>query len=450
VLVSLLVALPLAHADKTGRKIKAKVTEAMENYDLMEFEVAKNMLIDALEMAESAEYQGPEVAQAFLDLGIVFFSGLEDKQSAREAFEAAVEVDSGIEIDVAYKTAEITEMLEEIKASAKGSTSSDAPAEESCDELEGISHELIEKASRGQAREVKVRVGEDLDADGVVLYYRAQGKLDFNKVKLAKKGECAFEGVIPGAAVKGELLHYYIAAIDSDGESIETKGTSGSPNIIEVADSDSEDPLFTDKDLDDEDEDDLAAGDAPSIFLSIGLGTGTGYINGPTEKTGSPVEPGLAAAYFHLFPELGYYVSRQFSISAAFRMGFPIGANVEGHATFAPAGMARFRYTLSESGQGLELSAAVGAGIIRNVVPIQNAPDPMQDTDTTAMGPLLLGGGLGYNMSLGGPMRLVLEANALAGVPAFGTDDSCMPGDGCVNPKFGVEMDFNLAVLFAF
>jgi hypothetical protein len=447
-LTALLIALPAARADKVGKQIKAKVTEAMESYDLMEFEVAKNTLIDALELAEEANYQGSEVASAFLNLGIVFFSGFEDKDSAKEAFEAAVEVDGSIEVDVAYRTAEISELIDSIKARSGGGGGDAAKPDEelSCDEVEGISHDLIETAQGGRDASVEVQLGEDLDAAGALLYYRAKNSSDFKKVKLEKAGECGYKGSIPASAMKGEMIHYYIAAVDEDGEAIESKGTSGSPNIIEVA---STDDYTSDNDGDIDDEIELL-GEKRSVFLSVGIGGGAGYINGPTEKTGNPVQCCFAPAYLHILPELGFYLSRQFSISGAFRMGIPVTANVSGHATFAPAGYARFRYVLDESGEGIELSAAVGAGIIRNTVTIENAPEPQMDTDTTAMGPLILGGGLGYNKSLGGPMRLVIEANALSGIPAFGTDDSCMPGDGCVNPKFGVQFDFNLAMLFAF
>ena len=193
--------------------------------------------------------------------------------------------------------------------------------------------------------------------------------------------------------------------------------------------------------------------DVPTVFLSVGVGSGSGYVNGPTEKTKSdvgdcPLDICFAPALLHVMPELGYYLNKQSSVSVAFRMGFPIGANVDGHATFAPAGLLRYRYALDSVSNGLQFSGVLGAGVIRNTVTIKNAADDM-DTDTTVMGPVLVGGGVGYVYALGGPMRLVAEVNALAAVTAGVNEVGC-PGEGCVALKNGAQFDANIAMLFAF
>src|SRR5690606_28682512 len=93
-----------------------------------------------------------------------------------------------------------------------------------------------------------------------------------------------------------------------------------------------------------------------------------------------------------LQPEIGYFVSPQLSIGIAARIGLPIGANVEGHATAAPGGLARVRYALSSSGDGLRVMGQIGAGILRNTIKLDNH-EPGMDTDIVAQGPLLVGGG---------------------------------------------------------
>ena len=72
------------------------------------------------------------------------------------------------------------------------------------------------------------------------------------------------------------------------------------------------------------------------------------------------------------------------------------------------------------------------------------------DTDTTASGPFLVGGGIGYLMALSGPMQLVAELNALAAIPGGIKELGPCPGSGCVRPNFGVQADFNLGILLAF
>lgn len=441
-LAVLLLAMPqTVLADKTGASIKSKTKKAMDEYDMMEFEAAKSLLAEAISIGEKKGSQGVELASAYLNLGIVLFSGLGERDGAAEAFASAVGIDASVELDVAYRTPELAELLKTARTglSAGGS----------CIQ-EGLEHELVDEAPRGATPEIRVKLGTSVSADKLFVFYRGEGQLAFSKLPMKKEGDCEYMGRIPRAAMQGEFLHYYVVAVDSSGKEIERKGSSGSPNIIEVAAATGSVSMNDENPVGEKDGSILSPGQSKTVFLSVAVGSGTGYINGPTEKIKREVECCFAPALLHLMPEIGYYLSERLSISAAFRMGFPIGANVDGHATFAPAGLLRFRYApFGSDGDGVQLSGVLGGGIIRNTVVIDEAPDDM-NTDTTAMGPLLFGGGLGYIVSLGGPMRLSAEVNALAAVTAGFDEIGTCPGDGCVTPTNGVQFDANLAVLVAF
>lgn len=448
--LALLLAMPIvlstnAHAGKNDKRVIAKTKKAMGEYDMMEFESAKSLLLEAIAIGERGEEKGEALAEAYLNLGIVYFSGLDAADEATESFANAVRLNNAIELGVAYSTPEMKTLLDEARAALGDPNGGD------CQEL-GLTHKLIDEADFGTAPAVSASVGSDLTAAQVFLFFRSEGELDFSKVTLSKKGGCEYLGNIPTRAVQGKFVHYYISAVDAGGEEIGNKGSAGSPNIIEVAASggsvsiSDEDPLHNEVEkkpgL-------LVEEKGPSVFVSMAIGSGGGYVQGPTEKINSPVGCCVGAAFLHLMPEVGYYLNSQLAISAAFRAGFPIGANVEGHATFAPAGLLRVRYNLDPSGNGIQVAGSIGGGIIRNVVHIDNA-SPGMDTDTTAMGPLLVGGAVGYSMALGGPIRLVAELNALAALTAGITELGDCPGNGCVKPKNGLQVDANLAFQLAF
>ena len=140
------------------------------------------------------------------------------------------------------------------------------------------------------------------------------------------------------------------------------------------------------------------------------------------------------------------------SVSFAFRLGFPIGANIAGHATAAPSGMLRVRYALGEDSTGLHLSGAIGAGIIRHTVAL-NDPNGEMNTDTTAAGPALASVGAGFVRPVGGPIKIVAETNLIAAIPVIGELGSCDEtgtNPGCIKPSFALQLDFNLALMFAF
>jgi hypothetical protein len=142
-----------------------------------------------------------------------------------------------------------------------------------------------------------------------------------------------------------------------------------------------------------------------------------------------------------VYPELGYFVSPQLSIGAAARIGIPIGANVEGHATAAPGGVLRVRYALSASGDGLRIMGQAGAGILRNTIKLDNS-QPGMDTDVVAQGPLLVGGGVGFTRRLSGKVSVIVDLSALGAIAVV---KSIGPAP-VLNNGFGI--DLNLGIQF--
>ena len=438
--------------DKARKEIQAKNKQAMENFDLLEFEAARGALEQALAAAEKAGLEGdPVTARVLLNLGIVEFAGFKDEEAAREAFAAAVAIDPSVEIGVAYRTDTMAKLLAAVKQQVAeesgGKVFGDPSAGEGgCSQLEGIEHTLVEEGRPGRAQPIRARVGDGVGADRVALYYRATGATDFTEVPMERGSGCSFEAAIPAEAMAGDSVHYYVAAMSGD-ETVASRGSSGSPNIIDLATGgglgDEDNPLGV------EDRAAPAPSGKKTVFVSLALGTGGGYVTGVTEVVDSEVDCCFAPALLHLFPEIGYYFSRRMSLSLALRLGFAVGANVPGHATAAPAGLARLRYAFDESGQGLLVSGSVGGGVIRNTVKVEQASGGM-DTDTTASGPFLVGAGIGYAKAVSGSMQLVGEINSLAAIPGGVKSLGTCPGAGCVEPHFGLQFDFNLGLLLAF
>ena len=479
--VSFCLALPAvatAQSEKGKKDIQARTKKAMENFDMLEFEAARAGLDDALAAARKAGLEAdPVAARVHLYIGIVEFAGNKDEGAAREAFAAAVAIDPKVQIDVAYKTDGMAELLESVRKSGggKGKGKGKVPAEDDlgldlgvgtgddqltsgdlsgveCDALDGIDHELVDQGKPGQDVEIVARVGDGLGASKVSLFYRAAGATKFTEVPMERGDGCDYEGAIPKAATKGESVHYYVAALDGK-SSLASRGTASSPNIVELGGGaggggdDGDDPLGGS--VSGGVSSDGGGPKKKTVFVSVALGTGGGYVTGQTEVAQSDVSCCFAQSMFHIFPEIGYYFSRQMSVSAAFRMGFAVGANIKGHASAAPAGLLRLRYALAESGEGLQVSGAIGGGIIRNTIKVEEAEDGM-DVDTTASGPFLLGGGVGYLKSMSRAMSLVAELNGILGIKGGVEELGPCPNSGCVRPNNGMQFDLNLGLLLAF
>jgi hypothetical protein len=438
---AILVTYRVAHADGRG-DVEKKIKEAMEQYDLMDYDAAKKLLGQALASAKKANLAKDQVsAKAYLDLGIVdFVNG--DQAGAKDAFGTAAQIEPKIQIDPAYKTADMAKLLDQVRGSASASGGGDAgdlgPADAApaadCGSVKGLQHEIIDTAKGGAALPIEALVGSDVKPVKVSVMYRPEGATDFTEVKMKANG-CKYTGAIPSSAFKGSLVHYYVAAYNEAGKPIAAKGSSGSPNIIEVTapapggksagPSDDEDPISgkkvvasatTDTSTDVDVSKSVTVGPKThKIFVAFAGGTGFGYVTGTTEGNNPVKSCCIGASLVVLQPELGYFVSPKLSISLAGRIGIPVGANTDGHATAAPGGLLRVRYALAPTGQGLRVMGQAGVGILRNTIKLDNAMMG-QDTDIVAQGPLLIGGGVGYTKALSGSLSFIADFSALAGI----------------------------------
>jgi|GEM_PF-1253799 len=460
-----------AHADAKSKKdIETKIKEAMENYDLLEYEEARKILNQALTIAKKAKMESdPVTAKVHVRLGIVYFAGLNDPESAKLSFLNAAEIDKTIALEKSYSTPEMQKLLDEAKAEAGGGgdtggaepTGGGEDLAVDCGAVTGVQHTIVEEAKGGNDLTMQAAVGADVQPAKLSVMYRARGATDFTEAKMTLTGECVYKGAIPADALKGELVHYYIAAYNAGGKLIASKGSAGSPNIIEVSGGgggsnnslDEENPLGGGENpLGGGGSGDDRGGGAPgggsaasgkkSVFIALAVGSGGGLVSGKTEQERNTVKCCFAPQLLHVMPEIGYYISPSTTISLAGRIGFPIGANIAGHAPMAPSGFLRLRHAFSPNGSGLHVAGGIGGGIIRDTIKLDNAP-PDMDTDVVALGPLLVNAGAGYNARLSSELALVAEFNAIVGVPVV--DEL---GSSQVN--FGVQLDFNLGIVIGF
>ncbi|MEO6776834.1 MAG: hypothetical protein ABI467_28110 [Kofleriaceae bacterium] len=428
------------HADPRA-EVTAKIKAAMEAYDSFDYDGAKKQLTAAIATAKKSKLdRDPITAKAYLDLGIVAFA-VPDADAAKAAFLDAVKIEPKIQIDVAYKSPDVAKLLEQARSEAgstPGTTTGGGEPTldlggggEDCISVKGLEHTIIDTAKAGAPQPIEVMLGSDVKATKVSVMYRKEGTTDFTEVKLTKQGDCKYTGAIPGSAMKGEFVHYYVAAYDGGAKPVASKGSSGSPNIIEISGvaakggGDDEDPIGGKK------PDGGGGGGGSSevstnvtvtpkgpqkVYLAAIAGTGLGYVTGTTEGMNTVKNCCIGRSLVVLVAELGYYVNPRLSIGAAFRMGLPIDANLDGHATGAPGGLLRVRYALAASGEGLRVMGQIGAGYLRNTIKLDTTMTTGGDTDIVAQGPLLLGGGIGYTKRLGNTLAFVADLDVLAGI----------------------------------
>ena len=463
VLVAALGGSRTAAADPKG-DINTKVKEAMEAYDLMDYDAAKKTLGSAVATAKKAKLDhDPVAAKIWLDLGIVAFA-VPDAAAAKDAYTAAVNIDPKIQIDAAYRSPDMAKLLDEVRKGAKGGalkTGGGEPPVElpdgDCSSVKGLQHNILDTSRANAPAAIEAMLGTDINAAKVSLQFRAEGATDFTEVKLAKAG-CKYTGAIPASATHGSIVHYFVAAYDGNNKVIAAKGSAGSPNILELTGGgtvkgDEEDPLGKHgggggqvavagggndgivKGVD------AMPGTRHKVMLGVQVGSGAGYVTGQTENMAVVKNCCIGASLAVVTPELTYAVNDRTSVGLAARLGIPVGANTDGHATVAPGGLLRLHYALAASGDGVRVMGQAGVGILRNTIKL-DAPMNGGDTDIVAQGPLLLGGGLGYSHHLSNNVLFTVDLSVLAGIAVTSTFSSAP----ILNSGVSADVSLGLAV----
>ena len=436
--------------------IEKQTKVALEAYDMMDYDSAKKSLTTAIQAAKKAKLdKDPVYAKVHLYLGLASFAA-GDTDGAKAAFTVAATVDPNIQIAAEYRSPDVVKLLESVRPAGGGAVEPSDGVD--CASVKGLQHQILDTGKAGSDQAIEAYLAGDITAAKVVVQYRTEGTTEFVERKLTKQGGCKYVGAIPGAAMKGSLIHYYVAAYNAENRVIEgaNKGSSGSPNIIELTAAvaggggDIEDPInkkgggtpsggAISGGV-------VAGGKAPKVFLAITGGTGFGYVTGQTEANNEVQNCCIGVSLGVVTPELGYYVNQQLSIGIAGRIGFPIGANVDPmgakHSTIAPGAVVRIRYALSPSGEGVRFMGQIGGGVMRNTIKLEEQSGG-GDTDIVAQGPLFMGAGIGFKKNLSNSLAFIADLSILGAIAVVDKVQNFK-----VNSGVGSDLTLGLAVGF--
>jgi len=441
-----------AHAEPRA-DIAAKTRAAMASYDAMDYEAARRLLYQALALAKRARLdRDPLVARVYLDLGIAQLA-VADPEAAKVSFLSAVQIDPKITVEPAYKSSEVVRLLDDARAVAGDSE----PVSEEC-KLRGIQRAVLADARPGVAQPVEVVVGGEPAPARVVVMYRPQDAIDFTEARLSRQAGCRYTGTIPAAAMRGALVHYYIAVYDASNRVLAAKGSSATPSVLSLATPGAAigaarapgnpppagppaAPAPPPAPLGVAREAPVPRG--PRRVAAMFVGTGIGYVSGKTEGENVVQTCCLGTSAVVLGGELRYQLSERWSLAAVGRLGLPLGANITGHSTIAPAGFVRVGYTFGGPIDGLHVMAELGAGILRNTIKL-TTQTPGMDTDIVAQGPLLAGAGVGYAWRLGRMVAMLVDVDAIAGLAVADKLGSA------IHLNTGISGDMRVGVAVAF
>jgi hypothetical protein len=422
--------------------------KAMDEYDNLNFDEARKILKDALDFCREAGLdQHPVTARTNMNLGVVSLTGFKQRDVAAGHFRKALEIQPDIKLTRSLANPEIQAAFDEVvtamtkagklgKPEANGgaaagagmSTSGGTTGKTPGASDTGIAHEPVTRSAQGQSVPIAVTIDPGLNADKVVLSYRAGGASVFVAQNMTEATPGNFIAQIPAAATAGAQVAYLIEA-EKGGLPVASLGSRSSPLLVTLSGTSPlglqrtgrKDPGASSK----------RGEGAGSIYVGVAVGTGLGWATGTGETSGThKTDPsGFAPAQLvHVAPEFGYFLRSDLLLSVQARIQFLSGltpcAGCAAPPTTAVAAFAKLTWLFGDDRLRPYFSVAAGGGRIRYVAKFPQFPTCGSDMVTTCVesipsGAVMLGPGAGVFYAFTPGFGLVAGANSQLGFPTF-------------------------------
>ncbi|HXU70108.1 MAG TPA: hypothetical protein VN947_12315 [Polyangia bacterium] len=416
-------------AEDVDKQVQKMNKRAMDDYDSLEFESSRRTLQDAVQMLRANGMdETPLAAKTYANLGIVYINGFKDRNRGQQQFVNALKIQSDYRLDPAVDTPELAEAFAAAqkqvarmgnKPKPTPPTPTPTPPEPTPptptpptggEEVHGLVHTPVDETRPNTPIPVRAKLGSDVGATRVFLFFRGSGQSDFLSVPMKNTSGSEWVGVIPAEAVTGKSLQYYLEARDARGRAVANAGSGPNPFVVVISETaapptnvpevDVEDPLMKERLAKRrKEEEHKSTRDHVFVFVMPGFGFGVEPAGNHTEVAWQfqtqganaqkyiqqPVgATGIAVAPFHLAVEVGYLITPKISVSVLGRFQLVTGANaqtvhtgMEQGATTkafgAVAVLARARYRFLEGRFHPYIQVNIGGGEIRHVLDISSA-----------------------------------------------------------------------------
>src|SRR5580692_7253781 len=273
------VALPARSAKAQDQAAVDKLVQmnkkALDDYDTLDWDAAKRILLDALVAGKKAGLDNhPVMGRTYIHLGAIYITGFKDKQKGMQSFARALEIDPTIQLSKGIETAEVTAAFAEAQRNARGGGASGGGGDDSQAPpppkkkrrgpiMEGdaaASDQPKPKRRRSSGDEepdlpahigaldcpepdeaiidkpltVRCVVAPSLPVASVYLMYRAPVGDEYNEVLMTKSPKGWLRAQIPKKAVSGKSIQFDFEGLNAGGKPVVANGGSDSPNIVLV------------------------------------------------------------------------------------------------------------------------------------------------------------------------------------------------------------------------
>ncbi len=227
----------VASAQSNPQQLAEANRVAMDAYNNLDLDAAKETLEQAAKNAEKAGVKGPALARTYANLGVVYVGGFSDNAAGLDAFVKALQQDASVEPDPLVSTPDIQQVytLAKRKVGSGGATATPAPAAARMPgPVEGnLTHVPAAEQLPQTGVPVYLEVPPDLAVAEVEIFYRSLGMPKPRSAKLVEIGS-GFGYVIPCSDVFEPKVEYFIVAKDAAGKQVGNAGTPQNPVAVPI------------------------------------------------------------------------------------------------------------------------------------------------------------------------------------------------------------------------
>jgi len=252
--------------------------EAMEEYDNFELDLADTKILEAVRALESERVTDKGAASVYVAQGVVGYGRFKDsapaiaQERAYSAFLKAVSLDPGVEIPSDYRTSDLEAILvrarEAISHGSSVAVSTSAPP--------SIDHKVVISGERCVPIELTATVPAHHDIYRVMLRYQSDGQPLFSAIEMVPDVQTPslLRATIPGVAVQGAQVRYFIEATNRAGNVVTAVGSDARPLTT----------MLSGKCVGFLEDDPSEKYGDPLFQLTLAVGSGFGLIKGMTEN----------------------------------------------------------------------------------------------------------------------------------------------------------------------
>lgn len=224
----------IAQAQSNEKQLGEANRSAMDAYNNLEIEVAKETLQRAVANAERHGLGGPGLARTYANLGVVEIGGFSDASAALDAFVKALREDPNVEPDPLVSTPEVLQVFAQAKRrAAQGGSRSRSRTPPPPAMVEG-NLEHVPAAEQLVNAPVPVYVANtDPEVASMKIFYRSIGMRQPKSSQMTQTSD-GFTYMIPCEDVFAPKVEYFVLAFDSEGNRIGNAGTPENPVTVPI------------------------------------------------------------------------------------------------------------------------------------------------------------------------------------------------------------------------